>query len=505
MSTATPAPATPDRPRGRVRPHAPRFDATVAFLAASGYLLALALGMAHLSFDIWGAMVVGPVLVAISIPLLGAAIRRESDPRMGRLLVAAFVAKMAGSLVRYAVTFEVYAGRADAGGYHGSGRRLAEAFWSGNWATVYAAEVGKMGGTEFLRLVTGLVYIGTGPTKLGGFLVFSWLGFWGLYWCYRAFRVGFPEGDHRRYALLLFFLPSLLYWPSSIGKEAWMLCTLGLTAYGVALVLRYRTRGYLVLGLGLALTAAVRPHVSLLAFAALFIAYLLRRRSWRDSDTGLLGRLAGLAVLTLIGGLLLTQAASYFHLQDVKPGSVSTVLDRTQNQSATGNSQYAVSRPKSPGEYPEAVTTVLFRPFPWEAGNAQAMVAALEGTFVALLVVLSLPRLARLPRMLVTTPYVTFAAAYTAMFVFAFSSVGNFGIITRQRTQVFPFVLVLLAIPLLDRRSPAPRARRAPPAAEPTEAAAATGAAVVTRPRRRHWDWTPPRRRPPPGQGPDAA
>jgi len=488
-----------------VRPHAPRFDATVAFLAASGYLLALALGMAHLSFDIWGAMVVGPVLVAISIPLLGAAIRRESDPRMGRLLVAAFVAKMAGSLVRYAVTFEVYAGRADAGGYHGSGRRLAEAFWSGNWATVYAAEVGKMGGTEFLRLVTGLVYIGTGPTKLGGFLVFSWLGFWGLYWCYRAFRVGFPEGDHRRYALLLFFLPSLLYWPSSIGKEAWMLCTLGLTAYGVALVLRYRTRGYLVLGLGLALTAAVRPHVSLLAFAALFIAYLLRRRSWRDSDTGLLGRLAGLAVLTLIGGLLLTQAASYFHLQDVKPGSVSTVLDRTQNQSATGNSQYAVSRPKSPGEYPEAVTTVLFRPFPWEAGNAQAMVAALEGTFVALLVVLSLPRLARLPRMLVTTPYVTFAAAYTAMFVFAFSSVGNFGIITRQRTQVFPFVLVLLAIPLLDRRSPAPRARRAPPAAEPTEAAAATGAAVVTRPRRRHWDWTPPRRRPPPGQGPDAA
>ena len=37
--------------------------------------------------------------------------------------------------------------------------------------------------------------------------------------------------------------------------------------------------------------------------------------------------------------------------------------------------------------------------------------------------------------------------------VFAFSSVGNFGIITRQRTQVFPFVLVLLALPLPVRRS----------------------------------------------------
>jgi hypothetical protein len=494
VSTAPPVPAGggPDEPRprsrARVRPHAPRFDATVAFLAATGYLLALALGMTHLSFDIWGAMVVGPVLVAISVPLLAGAIRREADPRMGRILVAAFVVKLLGALVRYAVTFEVYAGRADAGGYHGSGRRLAEAFWSGDWAAAYAAEVPRMGGTEFMRLVTGVTYIGTGPTKLGGFLVFSWLGFWGLYWFYRAFRVGFPEGDHRRYALLLFFLPSLLYWPSSIGKEAWMLGTLGLTAYGVALVLRYRTRGYLVLLLGLAGTAAVRPHVSLLVFAALFIAYLLRRRSWRDSDTGLLGRLAGLAVLTLVGGLILAQAASYFHLEDVKPGSVSTVLDRTESQSGTGNSQYEVARPKSPGEYPEAVATVLFRPFPWEAGNAQALVAALEGTFVALLVVLSLPRLGRLPRLLVSTPYVTFAAAYTAMFVFAFSSVGNFGIITRQRTQVLPFVLVLLAIPLAERAAPRAPARAAAPL--PATVAAAPAAPA----RRRHWDWTPLRR-----------
>jgi hypothetical protein len=34
------------------------------------------------------------------------------------------------------------------------------------------------------------------------------------------------------------------------------------------------------------------------------------------------------------------------------------------------------------------------------------------------------------------------------MFVFAFSSIGNFGIMTRQRTQVFPFVLVLLCLPM---------------------------------------------------------
>jgi len=72
------------RPATRARPHGPRVDATVAFLAASAYLAMLAWGMANLSFDIWGAMVVGPVLVAISAPLLAAAIRREADPRMAK-------------------------------------------------------------------------------------------------------------------------------------------------------------------------------------------------------------------------------------------------------------------------------------------------------------------------------------------------------------------------------------------------------------------------------------
>ena len=50
---------------------------------------------------------------------------------MGKILFTAFAVKMVGSLVRYAVTFEVYTGRADAGGYHGSGARLAAAFWDG--------------------------------------------------------------------------------------------------------------------------------------------------------------------------------------------------------------------------------------------------------------------------------------------------------------------------------------------------------------------------------------
>jgi len=64
-----------------------------------------------------------------------------------------------------------------------------------------------------------------------------------------------------------------------------------------------------------------------------------------------------------------------------------------------------------PPEYPEALVTVLFRPFPWEAANAQALVAEAEGALLLVILLTSFPRLARLWRYLVTTPYVAFVVA----------------------------------------------------------------------------------------------
>jgi hypothetical protein len=43
---------------------------------------------------------------------------------------------------------------------------------------------------------------------------------------------------------------------------------------------------------------------------------------------------------------------------------------------------------------------------------------------------------------------VAFALTYVGLFVVAFASVGNFGILVRQRVQVMPFLLVLLVVPV---------------------------------------------------------
>jgi hypothetical protein len=429
-----------------------RSTAIFWFVAASVYVTVVAYAMVTFSYDVWPAFIIVPVLAAVTLPVLRRAAGIDPNPHIYRLFVLGFAAKIVGTLLRYAVTFEVYANRADATGYHGSGTRLSEAFREGPRAfhIVSAVELPELTGTPFVGLVTMIIYLAIGPSQLGGFLVFSWLSFWGMFWFYRATVVAFPEGNHRRYALLLFFLPTMIYWPSSIGKEAWMIFTMGLATYGVALVLKHKPLGFLTSALGLVGTAMVRPHVTVLIFISLFFAYLLRRRSWRDSGMGPVGKFLGVAVLLIAGGVVVSQAASFFDLDGVDSQSVDQVFQRTERQSGQGGSEFEGERPSSPLQFPGAMLAVLFRPYPWEANNAQALLAAMEGTLLLVLFGASVGRLVQLPRYLFRVPYIAYCLAFVVMFVFAFSSIGNFGIMTRQRTQVFPFLLVILSIPIAE-------------------------------------------------------
>jgi hypothetical protein len=51
-------------------------------------------------------------------------------------------------------------------------------------------------------------------------------------------------------------------------------------------------------------------------------------------------------------------------------------------------------------------------------------------------------------------PYVILATVYSLGFLYAFAALGNLGLITRERTLLFPYFLVLLAIPLTPKGEP---------------------------------------------------
>lgn len=396
------------------------------------------------SYSAWIAMVVLPLLFLVSGPMLVRAGRRDPDPRFLKLLIFAFVLKAVATVFRYLMAYVLYDGVADSAGYDNNGARLAEAYRHGQ----FGIEIGRdFIGTGFVRVFTGVIYFFTGQSVFIAYAVYSWLGFWGLYFLYRAVRVALPDWDARRYGLLVLLAPSMQFWPSSLGKEAWMTFGIGLAAYGSALLLSSDRRWVIPLVLGLTCTSMVRPHITAVLAVALATAYLVGRSARPPTELTPIARVAAIVGLIVGGYFAVHQAADFLGVQNVSVSSVDAAMDDTAAQTQKGDSAFTADKVRGPADLPLATISVLFRPFLFEASNAQMLIAAGEGSFLILLFLLSGSRLKTLPSRLRRQPYLIMCGVYALMFIYAFSSFSNFGILTRERVQVLPLVLVLIAAP----------------------------------------------------------
>jgi hypothetical protein len=427
-------------------------------------LVAFAIGAVYANrpkgaYDQLGGYVVFALLLAVSLPFVSAAGRREPDPRMLRIFRWALVLKLAGGVARYLVVYELYGGFADSARYHTAGVELSKLFRDG----IFHADTGPVIGTAFIDIVTGVIYTLVGPTTVGGFVFFSWLGFWGLLLFYRAFCIGVPEGDHFRYALLIFFMPSMIFWPSAIGKDAWMMLALGLCANGAARIQVRKPFGFWVLGLGLLASVMARPHVSVIVMVALGAAYLLRRAPGTRSPIGPVAKIVGIAVIILLTSVILRQAEDYLKVDSLTNQKTFTELqDVTREQTTQGFSKFETAEKGGPSQLPLGVVTLLFRPFPFEATSAQSLFASLEGVLLIGLFIGSRRRLRNVFKMGRRYSYVVLSLVYSLIFIYVFSAVGNFAIVGRQRAQLFPFVFVLLALPAAEHVSRRVATRRRP-------------------------------------------
>lgn len=439
----------PPGPRGllqRIDLRASSVATAVVLVVVAGITGWMAYLMEHGSYDAWAAIPVALGVVAISVPLLRRAAAVEADPRIGRLLWWAFGLKLLSALPRYVVAFGVYDGQADAAAYSRIGAELARQFRDG----MFYADLGRpVQGTGFVQILTGVVFSITGATTIGGFLVFSWFGFWGLYLFHRAFVRACPDGDHWRYARLVFLLPSLLFWPSSIGKEAWMCFGLGVVAYAGARLLTGGRGALLLLALGSLMLGMIRPHVAALVGFAVFLAYLVRRTPEGASILAPIGKFVVVIILGLGMVYAVGQLEQFLGVDDFNQEAVQTTLEEVTRQTGQGGSQFEADSGTdlNPSRFPEAFVGVMFRPFPWQATNLQALIAAAESLFLVGLFVTSWRRLAGAVVSAVRTPYVVLCATYTVLFVYGFSAFSNAGILVRQRVQVLPFVLALLCLP----------------------------------------------------------
>ena len=376
------------------------------------------------------------VILGIGAIVIPRAVRR--DPSIPTsFFMGALAAHLVGSLVRFTIMLSVYHGVTDANAYVRAGAAVARQFRSLHPPPLPAP------GTRFMEWLSGLLFAFTGPTMLGGFVVCSALSFVGAWYFYKAFRISFPDGNNRLYALLIFLLPSMWYWPSSLGKDAVIILFMGIATYGIALLLRGHARwGLLSTAIGVAGTVMIRPPMALALVASGAAAFLLRPTRVRAAQLqGLMWLLvipvlAGVVFLTFISTRSFLGGGSFVEAYEVQR---STDL-------GTQGSNFTAPNALTPVGLPSALVTVNLRPFPWEAGSLLQGVASLEGVVLVLVLLGRRREIFRGLRMWRNNAMVVMVTASFFSIAIALSSLANFGLLARQRTQVLPFLFFLPAM-----------------------------------------------------------
>jgi len=404
--------------------------------------------VAGLAFTVaTGSEHIGAVIIAMLAALLVGSVSKRVPTEADRdwlpnLIVAGFFAKLAASWLRWWVLVDFYHGSGDAVGYH----NLAQYDLVHVWRSLQIPPM-KIG-TEAMHAVTGFVYIPYVPNLLGGFFEFATIAFIGQIFLYAAFRTSIVPRRLKLYALAVFFVPNIVYWPSSIGKEAVMYLGIGIAAYGISRLLNDGSaRSVLAIASGMFISGLIRPHVTAIqAAAAVGALFFAKRGVGVASMPGRRLVLLGIAGIGL-AGVLFTAASSFgISLQDAAgvEGQVDELVANVEDQTDKGGSSVEGGFIASPAEFPEAAVRVLFRPLPNEAHNPPALAASLEGALLLVILVWKLPSMIKRGFRLRRDPYTMHALFYTIGFIIAFSSFLNLGLMARERSQVMPFLMVLL-------------------------------------------------------------
>ena len=196
-----------------------------------------------------------------------------------------------------------------------------------------------------------------------------------------------------------------------------------------------------------------RPNEFALLLGGFTLAMFFRGRDVRRQLRAVrrVGSFVFLAVILIVTALL---TVKFIHSN---AGSVSALLKTAhKNNTGVGAGFGSSNVPYSsnPLLFPRDIYTVLFDPLPVTARSITQLLASGENTIILVLVLTSLRRLRLVYRAGRERPYVILSAVYSLAFIYSFAALGNLGLITRERTLLFPYLLVLLAIPITAKGEP---------------------------------------------------
>lgn len=310
-----------------------------------------------------------------------------------------------------------------------------------------------------VQLIFPLVLVGA-KSYIPSTLLLSFITFLGSWKLFEYFSKLYPHLI-RTVALVLLFIPSVLFWSSGILKDSICLMALSFLFLAMSRIFiegNYKIKYFLSVVISSYIIFYIKSYI-LIAFFPTFILYIILEKNHKISNR-YLRRLLLPGVLFIggiIGYLMINSLANDFFGNGDGPAIENAIQAGVELQetiiSQDGGSSYSIQmEPTIPGlimAAPKAISTTLFRPYPWEANNVLMILTSIESSlllFFTLYVIFKLG-LRKSFKIIFSSPIIVFLFTFSIIFaLFVGFSTGNFGTLIRYKIPCIPFYALALTL-----------------------------------------------------------
>lgn len=248
--------------------------------------------------------------------------------------------------------------------------------------------------------------------------------------------------------LVVFFLPSVMFWGSGVLKEGLILFSLGILIFVIQQKLSLKTT--IILILAIMLLALSKFYLWLAILPSLLFLFWIRNTSIKRVGLKFFIVISVLAVIGLnvdrfakLQNPLITLSQKQLDFKKLAAGEL---VDTNNKPILPANSAIHINELQPTlisfvKNSPQAILNVLLRPFLWEANSPFLLLAALENTLIILFI--SFCVIFRRPLNTIRWEYVLFCLSFVIIqFVIIGEITPIMGAIVRYKVPTMPFLLI---------------------------------------------------------------
>ncbi len=287
-------------------------------------------------------------------------------------------------------------------------------------------------GTSFIVLITRF-FVNLGFSYFDMFLLNNFIGYIGLLaFCGVIQKAIYGANNKIKFlALILLLLPSLSFWTTALGKDAFSFMAVGLALWSS---LEFKNRKIL-LYFSIFIMFMIRPHMGTIMAISFVIALVF------DKKTKIYAKIFFGLISLISVAIILPIMLNYIGLSESEDLSdVGEYVDKRQNSNLGGGSSLDIASMSLPMQ----IITYLFRPLPFEAHSFLSLLASLDNVILVIIFLLGIIAYFKKNKPVVDSNRIFLWSYFIISLIILATTTANLGIAMRQKWMFLPCVVFLL-------------------------------------------------------------